>query len=272
MIWNRGRVLKSIATKQYKRQQWADLLVSDAERIKCVDVIFDEKKLQSRAYQVLSNERNNRKRKETFLISFFARPNTTVCCRDTSYIRKNSKEQKQEKLGRQILCFYVVSPTERGILVSEGELASLSFFLAELESSIFSNNLLASTDVLPIFAHVIGDYELHEYMGYVPRVVSTLQDATSYIDSTVLALPQMDAFILTGVYWLCDDGVDEVGGHYQKLYPFTFSSFSIVSFNQFIGTVAKFVLLWCPEMVEVFFSKATLARPLFSFCLFAKRQ
>lgn len=70
-------------------------------------------------------------------------------------------------------------------------------YRAGIKSSFLSHDILASTGVLSIFGHVTVIEVLHEYMGYMHQVVNSLQDTSSYIDVSVLALARLDTFIAT---------------------------------------------------------------------------
>lgn len=110
---------------------------------------------------------------------------------------------------------------------------------------------------------------LYEYKEYIPQVVITSQCATSHICGKILTRARLDAFTLMLIYCLCDDVVDNVGNHRQRLYSDTFSLFSLPTFSKLTGTVAWFVNQWCPEEIEVLFTKtydSTFSVPLPSFC------
>lgn len=83
---------------------------------------------------------------------------------------------------------------------------------------------------------------LHEYVEYIPQVVDTSRGMSSHIDGTVLILERLDALLSTVTYCFCDNGIDVVGGHRQKLHSDTFSSFFSIAVSQLIKTVATVVL------------------------------
>lgn len=89
-------------------------------------------------------------------------------------------------------------------------------------------------------------------MGYIPQVFDTSPLAASHTEGTVVTLARLNVSILKVIYCFCDDSVDKVGDHWQKLSLDTFSLFLPVVFSQFIETFATIVLESCREKLKVF--------------------
>lgn len=114
-----------------------------------------------------------------------------------------------------------------------------------MELSVSTRNIHGKQDELSLFGHDIAIQVLHEFMGIIPDAAMSEENGRS-VEGTILTLSRLDAFIATALTCLRDDGSDNVGGHRQKLYYDTFTTFLPLAYNQLISVVRQFVNEWCP--------------------------
>lgn len=63
---------------------------------------------------------------------------------------------------------------------------------------------------------------------------------------TILALARLEEFLETALTCLQEDGSGSIGGHRQKLYLDTLTTFLSLAHNKLIAVVGKYVEKWCP--------------------------
>lgn len=103
----------------------------------------------------------------------------------------------------------------------------------------------------PILGHVIAIDVFHKYMCSILQDIDRSQGASSHPDGTKPTLIHLSALLSTSNHCFCDEGVDKVGGHCQKLCSGTFSFLLVSAFSQLIKTVATYLHQGRPEEFQV---------------------
>lgn len=121
--------------------------------------------------------------------------------------------------------------------------------VAAMASNIFSLNQDVSK-TLHLFQHDNIKQVRHEFIGN--SVASSACSETRFegVEGTIFSI-RLHAYVAMVITCLRAEGFQNVGGHRQKLYKYTFSSLFPVAFAQLVHKIRAYVGQWFSEEVTV---------------------
>lgn len=95
--------------------------------------------------------------------------------------------------------------------------------------------------MLQLFQHQTIIRVLDQFVRFDSLHILSSASVETYVESSIIALVRIDAFIATTVIYPQKDSTDTAGGYRQKLYQETFKPYVANAFNKIIGKVLGFV-------------------------------